>query len=246
MAFDDRDDADDVSSDADRAAGIRATQEFYTRYATLYDLIARRTPGVARLRAAVVDALDPGRGDVVVEMGCGTGANFPKLRERVGRGGVVVGVDVAPGPLAIARERITRAGWHNVHVVRGDAARPPIADADAVLATFLSGMLTDPAAAVDTWADLVGPGGRLALLDLGRTARPLARPLNLPFRALVRASAPPGSGERHGASPTRALDRRLLAAHRELDRVCEDVARKTRTLGFARIAGGRVSGSRER
>jgi ubiquinone/menaquinone biosynthesis C-methylase UbiE len=230
----------------ERADGIAAIQEFYTRYASIYDLVARRTPGVRQLRRAAVDALDPDRGDVVVEVGCGTGANLPYLRERVGSAGVVVGIDVASGPLSIAHDRIERAGWENVHVVRGDAARPPVAEADAVLATFLSGMLVDPAGAVGTWADLVGAGGRLALVDLGRTTRPLARPLNVPFRAIVRLSAPPGSGDRRDASPTRVLDRRLLAAHRALDRVCEGVRRETRALGFARVAGGRVIGSRRR
>ncbi|MGQ4554546.1 methyltransferase domain-containing protein [Halobellus sp. GM3] len=229
-----------MTADEPPATRTAATQEFYTRYASLYDLIARRTPGVRRLRRAGVDALDPDPGDVVVEVGCGTGANFSHLRERVGPAGVVVGVDVTPGVLSIARDRIERAGWDNVHVVRGDARRPPVADADAVLATFLSGMLADPAAAVRGWADLVGPGGRLALVDLGRSTHPLARPLNVPFRGLVRASTPPSGGARREAQPTRVLERRLVAAHRELDRVCADVHRETRALGFARVAGGRV------
>ncbi|ELZ27125.1 methylase involved in ubiquinone/menaquinone biosynthesis [Halogeometricum pallidum JCM 14848] len=221
------------------ADGVTTTQEFYTRYAALYDDIARRTPGVRGLRRAVADALDPAPGDIVVEMGCGTGANFPYLRERVGPEGTVVGVDFTPGVLAVARERIRREGWENVHVVRGDATRPPVGDADAVLATFVSGMLADPAAAVQTWAELVGPGGRFALADLARTTRTPFTPLNAIFRGVVRASSPPGTRSMTG-SPTDILDSRLVAAHRELENQCEDVHRETRALGFARVAGGRV------
>lgn len=219
------------------AAGI--TQEFYTRWARLYDLIARQTPHVQDVRAAAVDALAPGPGDVVVEMGCGTGANFPHLRERVGPTGAVVGVDFTPGMVRTARRGVREAGWENVHVVRGDATRPPVADVDAVLSTFVSGMLADPAAAVRDWADLVGPGGRLGLLDLARSTAPAGAPLNALFRLLVRAGAPPGT---RGSvrSPTAALDRRVADAHRALHDRCADGSYETRALGFARISGGTV------
>jgi ubiquinone/menaquinone biosynthesis C-methylase UbiE len=214
-----------------------AAQSFYTRYARLYDAVARHTPGVARLRSRVVDALDPRPGETVVELGCGTGANLGPLRERVGPTGRVVGLDFAPGPLAVARERT--AAWPNVAVARADARRPPVARADRALATFVVGMLDDPASAVETWCSLLPPGGRVALLDLARTTRPVARPLNPAFRAVVAASSPPGTRARTG-DPTRALDRRVVAAHRAvLDRTTP-VAREARAAGFARLVAGEV------
>lgn len=223
--------------------GVGETQRFYSRYAQVYDWIARRTPGVAGLRERVVGALAPDEGDVVVEMGCGTGANFPHLRDRVGDAGTVVGVDFTPGVLAVARDRIEREGWENVHVVRGDATRPPVRGVDAVLATFVSGMLSDPAAAVRAWASLVGPGGKLALADLGRSTRPAGRVLNPIFGGLVRATTPPGGGRRTRASSLSALlDARLVAAHSELERRCTGVRRDVRALGFARVRGGTVAG----
>lgn len=230
--------ADDSVALAD--GGVSATQSFYSRWARLYDAVATHTPGVGSLRARAVDALDPDPGDVVVDMGCGTGATLPYLRERVGSGGTVVGVDFTPGMLSRARDRVARAGWDNVHVVRGDAARPPVARADAAFASFVSGMLGAPEAAVADWADLVGPGGRLGLLDLASSTRPAGAPLNLCFRGLVLASSPPGTRRRHGGSPTRALDRRVAAAHRTLFERCTDVAHGTAALGFVRISAGTV------
>ena len=174
----------------------RDAAAFYTRYAHLYDRLATDAPFVTGLREHVVDALDPARGDVVVEMGCGTGANLPYLRERVGRGGTVIGLDVSAGVLGRARERIERAGWGNVHVARADATRPPlraptdaldgsgrnvsdidgrnVSDIDAVLATFLTGMLADPEGAVDEWCRLVADGdpsdrGEAAAVSGGRS-----------------------------------------------------------------------------
>jgi ubiquinone/menaquinone biosynthesis C-methylase UbiE len=170
-------------------------------------------------------------------MGCGTGANLSHLREQVGPEGRVVGVDFAPGPLAVARERT--AAWENVVVARADARCPPVDRADRVLATFVVGMLDDPASVVETWCALLSAGGRLALLDLARTTRPAARPLNLAFRAVVAASSPPGTRARTG-DPTRALDRRVVTAHRAVLERTEPVAREARAAGFARLVAGEI------
>lgn len=260
-----------------------AAAAWYTRHARLYDRIATDAPFVAGLRRRVVDALDPGRGDVVVEMGCGTGANLPLLRDRVGPGGTVLGLDVSPGVLDRARDRIERAGWRNVHVARADANRPPLPasrgieddvddaddaggrrpiEVDAVLATFLTGMLDDPAGAVDGWCRLVagtgaeggrrrGPG-RLCVAGLARSTRPIGRLLDPAFALAVRVAAPPergegredGSGRDGGSGRNRraveVLDARALAAHRRVHERCSDAATTRELAGFARITAGTV------
>jgi ubiquinone/menaquinone biosynthesis C-methylase UbiE len=190
------------------ADDVVATQSFYGRWARVYDWVAT-APGVESWRACAVESLALGPGDTVVEMGCGTGANVPYLREAVGPEGRVVGVDLTRGMLRRARERVDREGWTNVALVQADATRPPISGpVDAVLATFVVGMFADPRPAVDGWLDLLAPGGRVALLNAGRSDRGVARPLNLAFRGFVRAAAP----GRRGVSPTRSLERRVATA----------------------------------
>lgn len=231
-----------MAADGDDPA--TAAQRFYTRYGDAYDLLATRTPLVERVRRRTVAALDPDPEAVVADIGCGTGANFPRLREAVGPEGSVVGVDFAPGMVARARDRA--AGWPNVHVVRGDAARPPIPTerprwrrpVDAVVATFLSGMLADPAAAVDAWADAVGPGGRLCLFDLAGSDG-VGRPLNPLFRLAVVAGAPPGAGA-GPTDPTATLNRRVETAHRRLAERCRAHREETTLLGFGRLSAGTV------
>ena len=57
--------------------GAAAARAFYGRWAGLYDVLATYVPGVGELRDRGAVALDLDRGDTVVEMGCGTGANLP-------------------------------------------------------------------------------------------------------------------------------------------------------------------------
>ena len=213
---------------------------FYGRWAGLYDRIAT-APGVARWRRAAAERVAT-PGDTVVEMGCGSGANLPYLRERVGHAGRVVGVDVTRPLLERARDRTAR--YDNVDVVHADATRPPVAAADGVLATFVCGLLEDPAAAVDDWCDLVGPGGRVALLDATATDDPLGRPLNPLFRAFVAAGSP-GAGP---AAVLRApfgrfdasLTRRVAASREALTDRAVERRYETFGLGFVGLLSGRV------
>lgn len=219
--------------------------EFYTRIARAYDTIARHGPFVATLRRALADALDPDPGATVVEFGCGTGANRPYIANRLGADGTYVGVDFAPGVLRIAherdRERRTAEGDGGEYV-RGDATRPPLCPdgVDACYGAFVVGMLPDPAAAVREWADLVGTGGRIALLDLARTTRPGWRALNPAFRLFVRAGSPPGTARSLERSPATVQDERVAAAHHALREACTDVEYRTLLGGFARVSAGTV------
>lgn len=219
-------------------ADSTAVAEFYGRWAGLYDLLATRTPGIRGARERAVDALSLSPGETVVEMGCGTGANLPHLRERVGEPGRVVGVDLTPGVLDRARARVERPDWPNVHVVRGDATRPPVDRADAVLGTFVVGMFDDPAGAVRGWADVVGPGGRIALLDAAPRGR--SGPLDAAFRLFVALGAPPTARLRYEESPARLLDARVVAAREALHDRADVTTDQRFGRGFLRLTAGRV------
>ncbi|SFB92244.1 Methyltransferase domain-containing protein [Halobiforma haloterrestris] len=219
-----------------------SAQEFYGRWAALYDLIARKTPGVPHLRrrAAAACRLEPG--DTVVEMGCGTGANLPSLREAVGPEGTVIGVDFTGPVLERARDLVS--GYDNVHVVRGDATRPPLngaADVDAVLATFVVGMLEDPAGAVDDWCDMVGDG-HVVLANAARNdgGEWYAPAVNAAFRAIVVLSTPPTTRLRYEDDPTGRLDAKIDAAHGRLRERSSAVADERHLFGVVRLTGGRL------
>jgi ubiquinone/menaquinone biosynthesis C-methylase UbiE len=240
------------TEDAARAASV---QSFYGRWATLYDGLARFTPGIGQLRREAVAALQLDPGDTVVDLGCGTGANLPYLRDAVGPTGTVVGVDLTRGMLDRARRLVDARSWRNVHVVQGDATRPPIpADVDGVLASFVVGMLEDPGSAVDDWCDLVATAGsstvdpeapadvgHVVLVDAALSDRVIAKPLNAAFRALTVLSTPPTFKFRYDPSPHDRLRDRVRDARDALGERATATSHREHLLGVVRVTGGRIA-----
>lgn len=217
----------------------RRADAFYSRWARVYELIALRTPGIRGIRREAVGRLDPPSGGIVTDMGCATGPNFGYLRDAVGPDGAVVGVDVARGALGRASASIDRSAWDNVHVVAGDATRPPIVRADAVFAGFVLGMFARPADAVSHWCDLLGAGGRIGLLDFVPNDRWYAVAPNLVLRGLILASAPGRVRFRRDAM--KLLASRVEAGHDVLEARCTDRVVTTHWGGIVRIHTGTVA-----
>src|SRR3954469_24876955 len=88
-------------------------------YSTLEPLYLIFPP--ARRRAVAALGLKPG--DTILEIGAGTGRNFPYLVEAVGPSGTGMGVDASQGMLAEARKLIQRPRGANVQLVHQDATQ---------------------------------------------------------------------------------------------------------------------------
>jgi SAM-dependent methyltransferase len=103
----------------------------YAAGAASYD---QRTDRFMVFRRRVVDALDVRRGDVVVDVGCGTGLCLPLLQEKIGAEGFIIAVDESGAMLDLARARAERFGWSNVSFIMAHAAEVDLpVDADAAL-----------------------------------------------------------------------------------------------------------------
>lgn len=98
----------------------------------------------------------------LVDLGCGTGANLPMLRESVGPEGSVFGLDFSPLALRFARDEI---GLSQVHLSQGDAMRLPLRDGCADCVTMLDVLehLPDDACALGEVRRVLRPGGALIL-----------------------------------------------------------------------------------
>ena len=106
-------------------------QSAYGERARSYE---RDTEAFQPYRRAVVEALPLRSGQVVLDVGCGTGLCCGLLRDKVGPEGGVVGIEESPEMAAVAREHIACEGWDNVTVVQAPAEDAEIGlTADAAL-----------------------------------------------------------------------------------------------------------------
>ncbi|MEV0094933.1 methyltransferase domain-containing protein [Streptomyces sp. NPDC050738] len=142
-------------------------QEFFGTRAANWDT---RFPDDGPAYGAAVDELGLRPGDTVLDAGCGTGRALPALREAVGAGGRVLGIDLTPEMLAAA----VRAGRdRSGRLLLGDVARLPVrtGSLDAVFGGGLISHLPEPRQNLGELARAVRPGGLLALFHpIGRAA----------------------------------------------------------------------------
>lgn len=111
-----------------------------------------------------IDALSPRPGEVILDIGCGAGQSVLQLADRVGPEGRVIGVDIAPGLLALARRRA--AALSQVRFVESDAQSLalPDASADGLFSRFGVMAFTDPLAAFTNFRRMLTSFGRLAFV----------------------------------------------------------------------------------
>jgi len=109
-------------------------------------------------------------GNTVLEIGAGTGRNFPYLVEAVGPSGTVIGVDASPGMLAEARKLIERRGWSNVQLLHQDATQLEVdRDVDGVLFSLSYSALPEPRPALARAWECLRPSSRVVVMDMGLT-----------------------------------------------------------------------------
>ena len=115
----------------------------------------------------LADAAEIGRGDRVLDVGCGTGVVAREAAQRVGTEGRVVGLDLNPRMLAVARRIAPEIEWR-----QGDAGELPFEDGafDVVASQFAAMFFPDPVLALREMWRVLAPRGRLAVAVCGPLA----------------------------------------------------------------------------
>ncbi len=136
-------------------------KRFYRWNAPIYDL-TRWT--ILRGRKPAIDALKINPGDRVLDVGCGTGLNLPRLSETAGPEGLVVGLDLSIHLLGQAKHKHRS----NISLICADACHLPLSGPfDAILLTYALTIIPDWHQALDQAYGLLKSGGRLVILDFG-------------------------------------------------------------------------------
>ena len=207
-----------TAASTDDSAALQA----YAAGAASYD---ERTDRFMVFRRRVVDALDVRRGDVVVDVGCGTGLCMPLLQERIGAEGFIIAVDESVAMLNVARARAEQFGWSNVTFIMAPAAKVDLpVDADAALFCAVHDILRCPDSVRNILSQL-RPGARVASGG-GKWAAPWLILLNAYVAALHRPFVRSFEGFDHPWS--------VLAPY------LEDVNVTEMVLGTGYVAAGRV------
>ena len=135
----------------------------YRRRAGIYDLeLALFEP----IRRRAIERLAPRRGEVVLDVGCGTGLSFELLEQGVAARGRIVGIEQSPEMMERARQRVRQRRWRNVSLLCApvEAADIPV-NADAALFHFTHDILQRPEAVANVLRHLK-PGARVVASGL--------------------------------------------------------------------------------
>lgn len=153
----------DVAFGQEVGAGLERDQ--LPAYAAM--LAAYHRACAAELRGMIAD-LPLREGDRVLDMACGDGVYSAWLADRVGARGAVIGVDISPAFLEVARRNASMSRHAEIISLQiGDISGLPFADDefDLVWCAHSLYSLPDPVAALREMRRVVRPGGTVAILE---------------------------------------------------------------------------------
>jgi ubiquinone/menaquinone biosynthesis C-methylase UbiE len=135
----------------------------YNFSAQLYYLLGFR---LASYRERAVAALKLHARDTVIDIACGTGANFPLLQQAIGPEGKIIGVDLTDAMLAQARQRVEKEGWNNVELVQSDATSYQFPEnVNGIISSWAITLVPEFDAVIRNARRSLPAGGRFVVLD---------------------------------------------------------------------------------
>jgi len=139
--------------------------DIYRKRAKGYD--SSGIAGLESRRKEAVSSLNLKRGELVVDIGCGTGLNFALLQEAIGADGKIIGVDLTDAMLDQARQRVTDHGWGNVELVQSDATHYEFpTQVDGIISAFALTFMPDCVRVIQNGCKALAPGRKWVVLDM--------------------------------------------------------------------------------
>jgi demethylmenaquinone methyltransferase/2-methoxy-6-polyprenyl-1,4-benzoquinol methylase len=146
-------------------------KKYYDHISAVYDWLGgifERKPAEKALNSLKIE-----NGEIVLEIGFGTGHCLQQIALSVGKTGKAYGIDISNGMLQVARKKLEKAGLTDrVELYRGDASKLPFADEtiDVVFMSFTLELFDTPEIPrlLDEVRRVLKAGGRLGVASLSR------------------------------------------------------------------------------
>ena len=158
-----------IARDRERLAAVRATraaaaQNYFRKHAAEWDRIRKLHAADSAVEDAIKTALADKPIRALLDLGTGTGRMLELFASDIQRG---LGLDLSLDMLALARERLDRAGLKHCSVRHGDIydLALPRDSFDVVIIHQVLHFLDDSPRAIREAARVLRPGGRLLVID---------------------------------------------------------------------------------
>jgi ubiquinone/menaquinone biosynthesis C-methylase UbiE len=117
--------------------------------------------------AEVIRTMGLAAGDVVADIGCGTGYFSRPMARAVAPGGRVLAVDIQPEMLGFLKKILEHEGLSNVELVQGESDDPKLApeSVDWILLVDVYHEFQQPRAMLARMREALKPDGKVALLE---------------------------------------------------------------------------------